>query len=139
MRIASLLAFLLGSLILPAQESISKIKKIPASSTSAASGKEMFHAYCASCHGLDGKGNGPAALALMKQPTDLTLLAQKNGNKFPAMLVISAIQDGTQSAHGSKEMPVWGPILSSLSEHSPMIVTQRISNLTGFIESLQVK
>jgi mono/diheme cytochrome c family protein len=139
MRIASLLAFLLGSLLLPAQETTTKIKKVPASPTSAASGKEMFDAYCASCHGVDGKGNGPAAPALKKQPGDLTLLAQKNSGKFPAMRVMASIRDVTQNVHGSKDMPVWGPILSAVSSNSPAVVTQRISNLTGYIESLQVK
>ena len=75
MRIASLIVLLLGSLLMPAQESTTKIKKVPANPTSAGSGKEMFDAYCASCHGVDGKGNGPAAPALKKQPADLTLLA----------------------------------------------------------------
>ncbi len=107
--------------------------------TSAASGKEMFDAYCASCHGVDGKGNGPAAPALKMQPADLTLLAQKNGGKFPAMHVMSSIRDVTQNVHGSKDMPVWGPVLSSVSSNNPAIVTQRISNLTKYIESLQVK
>ena len=137
MRIACLLAFLLGSLLLPAQETT--IKKVPAKPTSAASGKEMFHSYCASCHGVDGKGNGPAAPALKKQPTDLTLLAQKNVGKFPTMHVMSSIQDVTQNVHGSKDMPVWGPILSSVSSRNPGVVRMRITNLTEYIESLQVK
>ncbi|MGA2882287.1 MAG: cytochrome c [Bryobacteraceae bacterium] len=139
MRIVCLVAFLLSSVLLPAQETATKIKKVPASPTSAASGKEMFDAYCASCHGVDGKGNGPAAPALKKQPTDLTLLAQKNGGEFPTMHVMSSIRDVTQNVHGSKDMPVWGPILSSVSSNSPAIVTQRISNLTKYIESLQMK
>jgi mono/diheme cytochrome c family protein len=139
MRIAILSALLLGSLLLPAQETTPKVKTVGAKPTSPASGKEMFHAYCASCHGLDGKGNGPAASALKKQPTDLTLLAQQSGGKFPAMRVMNSIKDGTQAGHGSKDMPVWGPILSTVSSDSPAVVTQRIGNLIGFIESMQVK
>jgi mono/diheme cytochrome c family protein len=138
MRIATLLAFLLIPLLMPAQET-PKIKKVPASATSAASGKEMYVAYCASCHGLDGKGQGPAAVALNRRPVDLTALAQKNGGKFPALLVISAIQEGNQNAHGSKDMPVWGPILSSVSSDRPLVVEQRLSNITAYIETLQTK
>jgi len=137
MRIACLLAFLLGSLLLPAQETT--IKKVPAKPTSAASGKEMFDEYCASCHGMDAKGNGPAAPALKMQPTNLTLLSQKNGGKFPTMEVMSSIRDVTQNVHGSKDMPVWGPIFSSLGNSNPSIVQLRITNLTKYIESLQVK
>jgi len=139
MRSVSVLAVLLGSLLLSAQETKTQIKKVPAERTSAASGKEMFDAYCASCHGVDGKGNGPAAPAFKKPPTDLTLLAQKNGGKFPAMHVMSSIQDVTQNVHGSKDMPVWGPILSSVSTKDPGVVRLRISNLTSYIESLQAK
>lgn len=126
------------SLLLLAQETTTKIKEVQASRASAASGKEMFNAYCASCHGLDGKGNGPAAPALKAQPADLTLFAQKNGGKFPTMSVMLSIEDVTQNVHGSKEMPVWGPILSSVS-YSPGLAKQRIRNLTRYIESLQVK
>lgn len=139
MRFASLIAFLMGSLLLPAQETIPKIKPVGAKPTSPASGKEMFHAYCASCHGPDGKGDGPAAAALKKQPTDLTLLTKQSGGKFPAMAVMSSIRDGAQTGHGSRDMPVWGPILSSLSSDSPAVVDQRVSNLVGYIQSLQVK
>src|SRR4029077_8719707 len=43
--------------------------------TSPASGKEMFNAYCAVCHGKDGKARAPAASALKKAPADLTRLS----------------------------------------------------------------
>lgn len=137
MRVACLVAFCLGSLLLSAQET--KIKKVPATYTSPSSGKEMFDAYCASCHGLSGKGDGPAAPALKTKPTDLTLLARQNGGTFPAMRVMSSIQDVTQNVHGSKDMPVWGPIFSSVGNATPGIVKMRISNLTKYIESLQAK
>ena len=140
MRIAALLALLVGPLLLSAQETTTKkIKKVPASRTSAASGKEMFDSYCASCHGTDGKGNGSAAPALKKPPSDLTLLAQKSGGNFPTQRVMSSIRDVTQNVHGSKDMPVWGPILSSVSANDPAVVTLRINNITGYIESLQAK
>jgi mono/diheme cytochrome c family protein len=139
MKPVSLLTLLCCSLLAPAQESAPKIKAVGASPTSPASGKEMFRAYCASCHGMDGKGNGPATPALKQQPADLTLLAKQNSGKFPALQVRSSIKDGTQVGHGSKDMPVWGPILSSVSSDSPGVVTQRVANLVGFIESLQVK
>ena len=139
MRIVSLLTLLLGSLLLlPAQDTAAKVKTTGAQPTSPASGKEMFRAYCASCHGVDAKGNGPAAAALKKQPTDLTLLSQQSGGKYPSMRVMNSIKDGNETGHGSKDMPVWGPILSSVSSNRA-VVTQRISNLVGYIESIQTK
>jgi mono/diheme cytochrome c family protein len=139
MRIASLLTLFLASLLLPAQDTTTKVKTVGVTPTSVASGKEMFHAYCASCHGIDGKGNGPAASALKNKPTDLTLLAKTSAGKFPSMRVMNSIKDGTQAGHGSKDMPVWGPILSTVSSDSQAIVNQRIANLVGFIESMQAK
>ena len=55
------------------------------------------------------------------------------------MRVMSSIQDVTQNVHGSRDMPIWGPILSTVSTNDSATVTQRISNLTGYIRSLQVK
>jgi len=137
MRSVALLSLFMGGLLLA--QSGTKINKVPVQPTPADSGKEMFSAYCASCHGLDGKGNGPAAAALKAEPADLTQLAKKNGGKFPALAVISAIKDGTPSAHGSKDMPVWGPILQSVSPNGGTLVELRLTNLTDYVASLQAK
>jgi mono/diheme cytochrome c family protein len=116
------------------------IKKVPAQRTSAASGEEMYVSYCAVCHGKDGKGDGPAASALKVPPTDLTTLAAKNNGKFPAPHVSSTIKgDDLVAAHGSKDMPVWGPVFRSMSSGSSAEVQLRINNLTNYIESLQAK
>jgi mono/diheme cytochrome c family protein len=56
---------------------------VPITPVSAASGKEMFNSYCASCHGLSAKGDGPAAPAMNRKPADLTMLAKNNGGKYP--------------------------------------------------------
>jgi mono/diheme cytochrome c family protein len=86
-----------------------QIKPVPVKPTSAASGQEMYTAYCAVCHGKDGKGNGLAAPVLKIPPPDLTTLARKNGNRYPSDHVRSAIEgDVRLPAHGSKEMPAWG-------------------------------
>ena len=51
------------------------IKQVPVRPTSPASGKLMYTTYCAVCHGVDGKGAGPAAAALKDQPTNLVQLS----------------------------------------------------------------
>ena|ERR1039458_7403992 len=116
------------------------IKHVPVKSTSPVSGKEMYKAYCAVCHGIDGKGGGPAASALKVPPTDLTLLGKNNGGKYPALKVSSSIRNESDlPAHGSKEMPVWGTLFWSMSSGHEGEVQQRVANLTKYIESLQAK
>src|SRR5689334_18360137 len=89
--------------LLSAQET--KIKKIPLTKTSPASGVEMFDTYCAVCHGKDGKGGGPAAVALKTSPTDLTRLASRNSGKFPEDAVVVTLSGTSEvQAHGSQEM-----------------------------------
>lgn len=123
-----------------AQDQKGEIKHAPASVTSAASGKQMFKAYCASCHGEDAKGDGPAAAALKQPPADLTALAKANGGKYPAMKVTSVLRgQSTLAAHGSQEMPVWGAVFWKMSGGHETEVQQRIANLNRYIESLQEK
>lgn len=117
-----------------------KIEKTPVKPTSAASGQQMFKEYCAVCHGMDGKGNGPAASALKNPPPDLTLLSKNNGGKFPSDHVSSVLQFGSPvAAHGTSDMPVWGPLLKSMSKYDEAQAKQRIANLTRYVESLQQK
>lgn len=137
MRIVILLAPLLGSLVLPAQERQTTIQKVPVSPTSLISGKEMFTHYCAACHGPSGKGDGPAASAFKKAPRDLSRLAHDNGGKYPAAHVTATLGLEECCVHGSKVMPVWGPLLSSVSG-SQAEMQLRIANLVKYIETLQV-
>jgi len=124
----------------PAETPEKVIKHVPLKATSAASGHEMFKNYCAVCHGPDAKGNGPAASALKIPPTDLTALAQKAGGKYPALHVTSVIRGEAElPAHGSKDMPVWGPLFFRLSQGHEGEVQQRIANLNQYIEGMQQK
>jgi mono/diheme cytochrome c family protein len=100
----------------------------------------MFTAYCGACHGLSGRGNGPAAPALKTAPADLTLLTSKNGGQFPELQVAQAIKgDWVTTAHGSKEMPVWGPVFLYLAHHDPAVMQLRVHNLTKYVQSIQQK
>jgi mono/diheme cytochrome c family protein len=116
------------------------VKQTPIKQTSPASGKEMFAAYCAPCHGADGKGNGPAAASMQVPPTDLTQMAKKHDGKFPANSLASTLKFGNgPGAHGSADMPVWGPLFQSLDRFHDTSVQQRVSNLVSYIESIQAK
>ena len=103
-------------------------------------GRDSFNFYCATCHGLDGRGAGPVAASLKRQPADLTVLTRRHGGTFPRSDVISFV-NGTGRpvpAHGPSDMPVWGPILRAL-EGSDSRVKVRIENIVSYIESLQVR
>jgi len=116
--------------------------KIPVNETPATSGKQMFVSYCAPCHGVEGRGHGPAASALKMPPTDLTMLSKNNQGKFPADHLTSVLRFGSEMpVHGSAEMPVWGPTLTRMdqNDNDHAKAELRISNLKHYIETLQMK
>ncbi len=111
----------------------------PGKQTVPLSGAGMFREYCAVCHGKDAKGNGPAAPALKQTPADLTTIAKRHEGKFPDSYVASVLRNGVKTpAHGDAEMPVWGPVFTSM-DVDPEIMHVRIASLVSYIKSLQVK
>jgi mono/diheme cytochrome c family protein len=102
-------------------------------------GPVIFRGYCAPCHGLDGKGHGPAASALNSKVADLTLLSRRARGQFPGDRLRN-ILEGTQTpaAHGSREMPIWGPVFHFV-EADQDLGSVRVQNLVTYIESLQRK
>jgi len=131
--------FLIGSGTGLAQTSEKKIEKVPVVHSNPSSGKQMFKDYCAVCHGADGKGGGPAAEALKTAPPDLTTMAKQYGEKSVALKVEAALEFGAKSkAHGTSEMPVWGPLFSA-TDKNQQEVAMRIGNLAKYVETLQQK
>lgn len=117
-----------------------EIRKTAAHYTAPNSGGEMYTAYCASCHGMDGKGQGPAAAALKTTLPDLTQMAKRNGGVYPELHVYAVIKgDEMMAAHGSPDMPVWGPVFRSLDQRDVADVHMRLANLTHYLETLQEK
>ena len=137
--LAMLLAIAIAQQAAPAQNAPA-VKHVPITQAPPNSGKDMFKSYCAVCHGKDAKGGGPAASAMKTPPTDLTLLAKNSGGKYPASHVAAVIRgQAITASHGSQDMPVWGPLFSSISQGHEAQVQQRITNLVGYIETLQAK
>ncbi|MGA7558440.1 MAG: c-type cytochrome [Terriglobales bacterium] len=104
-------------------------------------GTSIFRSYCASCHGIDGRGKGPVAKALKRDVPDLTRLSLRNGGAFPGIHVRTIImfgEDELLSAHGSKEMPIWGSIFHEI-EFDQDLGNVRLENVTKYLESIQRK
>ena len=107
--------------------------------TPVAVGQEMFRAYCVSCHGLDGKGHGPAAPTLKKPSPDLTLLSKRNGGTFPGGQIRSVLEGNDFiTAHGSRDMPIWGAAFR-IVDADPSMVQLKVDNLVAYVESIQQK
>jgi mono/diheme cytochrome c family protein len=101
-------------------------------------GEQMFKQYCAACHGSDAKGMGPLAAVLKTAPPDLTTLAKRHLGKFPYDYVKNILAFGPgPSAHGSSDMPTWGPIFRYYDKQNQRVVEQRIKNLCDYLASLQ--
>ena len=104
-------------------------------------GGRLFVQYCSSCHGMDGRGNGPVALVLRPPPADLTRIASRREGQFP-LLELATMIDGRADvrAHGSRDMPVWGERFSeqvgggSLGEE---VVRGNLLVLLEYLRSIQ--
>lgn len=103
-------------------------------------GKSLFLQYCASCHGADAKGNGPAAIAMKVPPPDLTELTKRNEGRYPAGYVGALLKFGRNLAsHGSLDMPVWGHRFKSLDPADDPTGQKHVDEVVAYIESLQAK
>ena len=100
-------------------------------------GPMLYKQYCATCHGLSAKGDGPTAPSLKKPPSDLTLV-QQTGKPFPADHIIHQITGEAEmtSAHGSREMPVWGRAFRYTKGTPPPDLA--INRLVEYLKTIQV-
>ena len=104
----------------------------------ALNGQAIFEDYCASCHGRDAKGDGPAARALKTPPIDLTQISHNHSGKFPDADIRKIIvgQDMMPS-HGTEAMPVWGKIFTKIGD--PKTISQRVDALVVYLRQIQAK
>ena len=130
-------------LVLASALALSLLAQAPApkkAAASAASGAEMYQAYCASCHGPRGAGGGPVAQYLKTPVPDLTTLTRQNKGAFPTQRVAQVIRGEVDvKTHGIREMAVWGPFFLSQKNTQEAVIQARVANLSTYLESIQVK
>jgi len=102
-------------------------------------GRTLFLTYCSSCHGRDGRGNGPVAPSLKVPPQDLTKFAQRNGGSFPADLTRRIVdgRDARARTHGPVGMPVWGDAFVRREGMSEAEARARIDAIVRYLDSIQ--
>ena len=104
-------------------------------------GTSIFQNYCAACHGPDGRGKGPVSETLKRAVPDLTRLSLRNHGAFPAIHVRTVITFGADDllpAHGSKQMPIWGPTFHEI-DFDQDLGNVRLENVTKYLKSIQRK
>jgi mono/diheme cytochrome c family protein len=108
-------------------------------------GKKEFLRSCATCHGVDGTGTGPAAPALNVKPANLTHMAKQHGGTFLFWRTyekISGREEHVVPGHGTREMPIWGERFRfepKASDDQKTSVRGRLLSLVHYLESIQVK
>ena len=106
-------------------------------------GGREYQVYCATCHGVQGKGDGPMSTILTVVPADLTQIRKKNNGEFPFWRVYKII-DGRDMVrgHGARGMPVWGAYF--LREEGGGYLDEdrvigRVMGLVYYLQSIQQK
>lgn len=110
----------------------------------AMSGQQLYSRFCASCHGVAGRGDGPVSKSIRIEVPDLTLIARRAGGKYPRQRIVQII-DGRHilGAHGTRTMPVWGEDLSRLEIGSPdaerasRMVIDKLADYVGLLQTAE--
>ena len=103
-------------------------------------GKDLFVAYCASCHGMDAMGKGPVAAVLKVEVPNLRWIEKRRGGKFPVSELEKLIlgEGDLRAAHGTREMPVWGPVFMRIEKDQDMGLV-RVRRLVDYLKTLQAR
>jgi mono/diheme cytochrome c family protein len=105
-------------------------------------GEQEYMNSCASCHGAEGRGDGPLADLMTVEVPDLTGIAERNDGAFPFQEVFMIIDGRTDVRGHGYPMPVWGRRYEeAAAEHGPygqeVVVRGRILSLVRHLEQIQ--
>ena len=137
------LVLALASLVAASPEQADRSATAP--SSEGGPGRILYLTHCQGCHGLEGRGNGPAAASLRTPPADLTRLWQRYGAPLDRERLTTYIDGrGLLEVHGAREMPVWGddffedapPLTPNLVEGAKQHL---IAVLLEYLETIQTE
>ncbi|MBF9033766.1 c-type cytochrome [Rhodobacterales bacterium HKCCE2091] len=135
------MAFAKRSLTLVASAAILSVGMAAEAQESA--GQHEFIQACASCHGADGRGDGPLAGHLAMELPDLTTITARNDGEFPMLDVIMTIDGRAARATHGFPMPVWGDRFETEAGMTfgpyggELVVRGRILALAEYLHSIQ--
>ncbi len=92
----------------------------------AKAGKALYQQYCSTCHGPQGKGDGPAAAAMNPKPRNHT--DGNYMNKLSDAHLRKVISEGGAAVGRSPLMPPWQGVLTS----------EQIRDVIAYVRSLAV-
>ena len=102
-------------------------------------GEALYDIYCETCHGKEGRGDGPLSAELGTTPSDLRRLRAED-EWFPFSEVYLTI-DGRKRvmAHEERSMPVWGFVFQvrGMDLDQEKEVRGRILELVFYLDSIQ--
>lgn len=99
-------------------------------SVQAADAEQLFNFYCAQCHGLEGKGNGPnVGKEFPVDPRNFTKADEME--KLSDADIKNVILDGGPSASKSPMMPPWGKTLTDEDVDALVKHLRKLCNCTG--------
>lgn len=104
-----------GTWAVPDQEE-RRANPVPPDKASLEEGAKLYKTYCASCHGEQGRGDGPASAGLTPRPPDLTHVTEHHRDGEVAWKI----------ATGRGAMPGWKNTLSE----------KQIWNVVNYLKSI---
>jgi mono/diheme cytochrome c family protein len=104
------------------------------------SGRAVFQADCAACHGADARGAGPLAGGLAVRPPDLTRIAARSGGAFDRVAVMTQIDGYFRDVDPAHPMPEFGAALDGPMmpvETAPGVFTPTPAGLVALADWLE--
>ena len=106
-------------------------------------GQTLYSQHCVSCHGVDGKGDGPVAPRLSTPPADLTRIAARRDGVWPAFEIMTILSGYSRNILPREDMPVIVDLLDNemsefdIGNGEAILMPTKLIAIARYLESLQ--